>query len=51
MTYTLHRLAPSRYDLVLSGRIVGSDVSEITAGAPVRYAELLDDPFQQDECF
>ena len=46
MTYTLHRLAPGSYDLVLDGAIVGSVVREITAGgdAPIWHAELLDDP-------
>lgn len=46
MNYSLHRLAPGSYDLVLDGKIVGSVVREIVAGddAPVWHAELLDDP-------
>ncbi|MGU3358880.1 hypothetical protein ACLBWX_00960 [Methylobacterium sp. M6A4_1b] len=46
MRYTLHRLAPGSYDLVLAGEIVGSVVREIVAGddAPIWHAELLDDP-------
>ncbi|WP_156634284.1 hypothetical protein [Methylobacterium sp. Leaf113] len=46
MTYTLHRLAPGSYDLILNGEIVGSVVREasIEGGAPIWHAELLDDP-------
>lgn len=46
MNYTLHRLAPGSYDLVLSGEIVGSVVRELRTGidAPIWHAELLGDP-------
>lgn len=46
MNYSLHRLAPGSYDLVLNGEIVGSVVREIATGgdAPVWHAELLNDP-------
>jgi hypothetical protein len=46
MTYTLHRLAPGSYDLVLNGKIVGGVVREIATAsdASVWHAELLDDP-------
>jgi hypothetical protein len=46
MTYSLCRLAPGSYDLVLDGEIVGSVVREIVPGndASVWHAELLDDP-------
>ncbi|KQP77426.1 hypothetical protein ASF60_22965 [Methylobacterium sp. Leaf113] len=46
MTYTLHRLAPGSYDLILNGEIVGSVVraASIDGGAPIWHAELLDDP-------
>ena len=46
MTYTLHRLAPGSYDLVLGGEVVGSVVREVRGGAgdDLWHAELLDDP-------
>ncbi|KQP60089.1 hypothetical protein ASF41_10450 [Methylobacterium sp. Leaf111] len=46
MSYTLHRLAPGSYDLILSGEIVGSVVRELGNGndAPIWHAELLGDP-------
>ena len=45
MTYSLHRLAPVSYDLVLNSKIVGGVVREIATGgdASVWHAELLDD--------
>ena len=44
MTYTLHHLAPGRYDLVLDGIIVGSVVREVSADGRHRawHAELLE---------
>ncbi|WP_264046181.1 hypothetical protein [Methylobacterium flocculans] len=46
MTYALHRLEPSSYDLVLGGAVVGSVVREIRDGIgdDIWHAELLDDP-------
>jgi hypothetical protein len=46
MRYTLHRLAPGSYDLLLNNEIVGCVVREPINGAagPVWHAELLDDP-------
>lgn len=43
MPYTLHRLAPGSYDLILDGAIVGSVVREEAESGFVRgwYAELL----------
>lgn len=43
MPYTLHRLAPGSYDLLLDGKVVGSVVRDITKGSLVRGwdAELL----------
>jgi hypothetical protein len=45
MAYALYGLAPGSYDLVLDGRVIGSVVREVRAGADnIWHAELLDDP-------
>jgi len=55
MAYTLHRLAPGSYDLLLDGKIVGSVVRNISAEGDIRgwRAELIEDlaPEQRPEPF
>lgn len=56
MSYTLHRLAPGSYDLLLDGMVVGSVVRDVSKGGDVRgwHAELLEEdsplpaPFTQE---
>ena len=43
MTYSLTKLAPGSYDLLLNGRIIGSIVRGGMAHEPVWIAELLTD--------
>ena len=45
MAYTLHRLAPGSYDLLLDGRVVGSIVRNVATWGEVQgwRAELIED--------
>ena len=55
MAYTLHRLAPGSYDILLNGEVIGSIVRNVSAQGDIEgwRAELIEDlpPEQRPEPF